>query len=244
VTDVTAAPVSRVRWSRAVRLIRSIYPPIELFEDVSDPAEWPAVMSLEQKFNPRLTDTIGTLKLVPENRRVGGLGSSYLMAPFTHVSPDRPSRFAPLGRGALYAAKAFETALAETVFHFEAFMRRTRESQSIEQFREVVLRIDARLHDIRSADADWTTLLDPSDYTHSRQAADRLLAAGSDGIVYPSVRLAGDECVALFYPNVAKQPLQARHFDYHWNGERVDWVRDSSTRQVYVLGHLGRQVGT
>jgi hypothetical protein len=37
--------------------------------------------------------TIGNLDLVPVDRRVGGNGASYLMAPFTHVSTDRPSRF-------------------------------------------------------------------------------------------------------------------------------------------------------
>ena len=38
-------------------------------------------------------ETIGNLDLVPPGRRVAGPGASYLMALFTHVSIDRPSRF-------------------------------------------------------------------------------------------------------------------------------------------------------
>jgi site-specific DNA recombinase len=37
--------------------------------------------------------TIGNLDLIPVERRVGSNGASYLMAPFAHVSMDRPSRF-------------------------------------------------------------------------------------------------------------------------------------------------------
>ena len=86
-------PVSRVEWKGAVRIIRSAFPPIDLFEDIADPADWPLLISAEQKTNPRIMATIGNLDLVPVDRRVGGNGASYLMAPFTHISTDRPSRF-------------------------------------------------------------------------------------------------------------------------------------------------------
>src|SRR5947208_2281738 len=91
--DVASIPVSQVQWRRAVRIIRSVYPPIDLFEDIADPEDWPLLISAEQKSNPRLMETIGNIDLVPPARRVAGPGSSYLMAPFTHVSADRPSRF-------------------------------------------------------------------------------------------------------------------------------------------------------
>ena len=228
-TDITAAPVSRVRWSRAVRLIRTIHPPIDLFEDIADPADWPGVISLEQKTNPRIAQAIGALDLVPVDRRVGGPGTSYLMAPFTHVSPDRATRFSPKGFGVLYIAQAFETALAETIHHFENFMRRTDEPPSIEQFRELTFTIDTRLHDIRSGDPAWDPLLHPTDYTASQAAADTLRANDGQGIVYPSVRHPGGECAAFFYPDLVKVPTPAAHFEDHWNGERVDWVRDGRT---------------
>jgi len=86
-------PVTDVAWERGVRIIRSVFPPIDLFEDIAAPEDWPLLISAEQKTNPRLMDSIGNLDLIPPERRVGGAGASYLMAPFTHTSPDRPSRF-------------------------------------------------------------------------------------------------------------------------------------------------------
>ena len=32
-------PCSRVIWPRSARIIRSIYPPIDFFEDIADPAD-------------------------------------------------------------------------------------------------------------------------------------------------------------------------------------------------------------
>lgn len=91
--DAGNLPVSHVDWKAAVRIICSAFPPIDLFEDIADPADWPSLISAEQKSNPRIMKTLGNLDLVPVERRVGGPGASYLMAPFTHISMDRSSRF-------------------------------------------------------------------------------------------------------------------------------------------------------
>src|ERR1700759_2193352 len=105
VIDASSVPLAKIEWKRAVRIIRSLYPPIDLFEDIADPADWDLIMSAEQKTNPRLMETMGNLDLVPPERRVGGQGASYLMAPFTHVSPDRPSRFSDGRFGVVYAGE-------------------------------------------------------------------------------------------------------------------------------------------
>ena len=90
-------PVSAVGWPAGVRIIRSVFPPIDLFEDIAAPEDWPLLISAEQKTNPRLMDSIGNLDLIPPKRRVGGPGASFLMAPFTHTSTDRPSRVTAAG---------------------------------------------------------------------------------------------------------------------------------------------------
>jgi hypothetical protein len=115
VIEVASVSLVKVEWQRAVRIIRSLYPPIDLFEDIADPADWSLLISAEQKTNPRLMETIGNIDLVPLERRVGGPGASWLMAPFTHVSTDRPSRFSNGNFGVLYVGKAFEVALFETM---------------------------------------------------------------------------------------------------------------------------------
>lgn len=224
-------PVARIEWQGAVRIIRSTFPPIDLFEDIADPADWALLISAEQKSNPRIMATIGNLDLVPVERRVGGPGASYLMAPFTHVSTDRPSRFTDGSYGVLYAGRAFETALFETIHHHARFMARTAERPGwTSQFREIVLSVSADLHDLRGRSDQ---VLDPASYGESQQLGRSLRAAGSEGLVYPSVRHPGGECVGLFHPDSAADPVQGRHLDYHWDGERVDIVRDAGSGAVF-----------
>lgn len=229
-------PVSKVHWSGAVRIIRSLYPPIDLFEDIADPADWPLLIAAEQKTNPRVMESIGNLDLVPVNRRVSGSAASYLMAPFTHVSTDRPSRFSNGAYGVLYAGNKFEVALLETTHKHEVFMRHTKQSPGwTSQFREIKLDVKASLHDLRGNNPDHVPALDPDDYKVSQTLGAALRAAGSNGIVYPSIRCEGGDCVGLFYPDLASNAVQGRHLDYHWNGERVDFYRDNSTGQVYQI---------
>jgi RES domain len=236
VIDFAAVPLGEVKWPSAVRIIRSLYPPIDLFEDIADPADWPLIISAERKTNPRLMETIGNLDLVPPGRRTAGPGASYLMAPFTHISVDRPSRFSDGSFGVLYAGNSFEVALFETIFHHSRFMARTNEPAGwTSQFREIVLSIDARLHDIRGGNPAFLPALDPSNYAHSQALGARLRALGSDGVAYPSLRYPGGECVGLFYPDGARNPAQGRCLDYHWDGARVDLGRDLGSGQVYRI---------
>lgn len=226
----TDLPTTEIRWEKARRIIRSLHPPIDLFEDIADPEDWPLVIAGEMKTNPRLAQTIGNIDLVPPHRRVSGPGATYLMAPFTHTSPDRPSRFSDGHLGVLYAARTFETARAETIHHHERFMAATAQPVGwTSQFRELVLDVAGQLHDIRGGDVAFAVLLSPDDYSTSQMLAATLRASGSEGLVYPSVRDPGGECVALFYPDLACNIQQGRHLDYHWNGQRVDLVREAGS---------------
>lgn len=234
--DPAGLPVAEIEWRGAVRIIRSIFPPIDLFEDIADPADWPLLIAAEQKTNPRLMETIGNLDLVPADRRVSGLGASWLMAPFTHVSPDRPSRFSDGSFGVLYVGDRFEVALLETIHHHARFMLATAQSPGwTSQFREIVLDVDAELHDLRQLGAEAAPVLDPAEYAAGQVLGIGLRAQGSAGIAYPSVRCPGGECVGLFYPDGARHPVQGRHLDYHWDGERVDLYRDRSAGEVFRI---------
>ena len=231
---------TQVEWDGAVRIIRSLYPPVDLFEDIADPADWPLLIAAEQKTNPRLMETIGALDLVPPRRRVAGPGASYVMAPFTHVSKDRPSRFTDGSTGVLYAGNRFQTALLETVHHHARFMARTREAPGwTSQFREILLDIRAELHDLRAPMESLADVLDPSSHEPGQALGAALRATGSDGVVYPSLRDEGGECVGLFYPDLARNPRQGRHLDYHWDGSRVDLYRDAGSGAVFRIVENG-----
>lgn len=228
--DPADVPIRRVRWDAARRIIRSLHPPTDLFEDIASPEDWPLLIAAEMKTNPRLAETIGNLDLVPPARRVSGSGATFLMAPFTHTSPDRPSRFSDGKSGVLYVGDMFETALAETIHHHQRFMAATAQKAGwTSQFRELVIDLSGILHDIRGGLPDFAPWLMPDDYSAAQRLSAALRAAGSEGIVYPSVRHRGGNCVALFFPDLASNLRQGRHLDYHWDGRRVDLVRELST---------------
>lgn len=211
-----------VQWSSTYRLIRSIYPPIDLFEDVADPADWELIASGEAKTNPRVRNDIGSISLVPPARRVSGPGATWVMAPFCHISRERPSRFSDGAYGVYYAGDCFEVALRETIYHFERFMRATNEAPAEADYRELIGAIDASLHDLRG-DEQFETALDPTDYAPAQMLARRLRdTQNSDGIIYPSVRYPEGEAIAVFWPDAVSIPTQGRHVCYRWDGNHVD----------------------
>src|SRR3546814_15609907 len=98
--------------------------------------------------------------------------------------------------------------------------------------------VDADLHDLRPQAGEPVPALDPDSYAASQAVARQLRGAGSNGIAYPSIRHPSGECVALFYPDCASNPLQGRHLDYHWDCARVDLVRDAGPGAVFRLVDL------
>lgn len=225
-------PVTRVEWPRAVRIIRSIHPPIDLFEDIADPRDWEALASAEAKTNPRLAEQIGQLDLVPPERRVSGPGASLVMAPFVHCSPDRPGRFTDGSYGVWSAGDCEETALREVAHHHAMTMAASDEAPGwTSQFRALAGALDASLHDVR----DDPALHVPDDYARPQEVGRALRRAGSDGVVYRSVRAPGGECAGIFWPDVAPVPTQGDHYDFHWDGMRVDRVLNRRTERVFLL---------
>lgn len=213
----------RIDWPQAWRIIASRYPPINLFERLTpDPAVWDALITLEQITNPRVRDEIGEIALVPAEERVSGPGASYVMASFTHIN-RRGSRFSDGTFGVYYAAAELETAIAETVYHFEAFARDSGDPSRMEDMRVLVGTVAAELEDVAAlAEPQRTQVLDPDQYAAGQAYGRELRDSGAIGVVYPSVRRANGTCVGAFRPRAVGIPRQERHLKYRWNGERVD----------------------
>jgi hypothetical protein len=220
---VRQPPLRRVRWAQAHRAINSRYPPIQVFERVADPADWDALLAVEELTNPRARQEWGEIALVPVEDRVAGPGASWVMSAFVHIG--RPSRFSDGSYGVYYAARALETAVRETAFHFGRFLRATREPQGTELEMRVLVssRIDGRYRDLRGG---YPKLHDPDDYAPSQRVGQALRQTGAPGIVYDSVRHPGGQCLAVFRPKAIPRPTQGPHLRYHFDGERVDrWFR-------------------
>lgn len=218
-------PLKRIRWQRAYRIVPSRFPPVGVFDAIADPVDVDALYAIEALTNPRVREELGELANVPAGRRVSGPGSTPLMAAFTHLNPEG-SRFSDGSYGVLYLAHTMETAIAETVHHRERFLAATNEPPIDVPMRCYISGVHGTLHDIRKG---FRAEHDPDSYAASRKLGARLRGERSNGLAYDSVRHAGGECAALFYPDLASPCVQGKHFLYCWDGKRVGQVLEVST---------------
>ncbi|MGH7574525.1 MAG: RES family NAD+ phosphorylase [Longimicrobiales bacterium] len=213
-------PVRPVVWKPCYRIVPSRFPPIDLFERIAPPEDWDALIELESRTNDRLRDQLGVISLVPPEDRVVGPGAGYVMAAFTHVTPEG-GRFTDGTYGAYYCARALETAVAETMFQRARFLGRTKEPPMHLDMRVLVADLDGRLHDLRGQSRSFGAVYDPDSYVASQAFARGLREAGTNGIAWDSVRHADGECAAAFRPRLIARCREQRTLTYVWNGERI-----------------------
>jgi hypothetical protein len=215
-----------ISWETSHRIIRTIYPPVDLFEDIAPPADWELLAAAEARWNPRIRDIVGNLALVPVERRVAGPTASLVMGAFTHVSRARAGRFSDGSYGVWYCGDRFEVALAETAYHFERFSRATAEPSYDADYRELMAPIHG---DLAEAPEDC---LDPDDWGMGQKFGAATHKDGKDGVLYRSVRYPAGLAAALFWPDCLKLPvIQARQFRYHWDGARMTRYLVHGTRE-------------
>jgi RES domain len=193
---------------------------------VAGAEDWEALYWLESLTNPRLRDDVGEIELVPREDRIFGPGASVIMAPFTHLNPEG-SRFADDTFGAFYAAASLDTSIAETRYHREIFLRATRERALELDMRTYLCDVAASFHDIRGKRDRMPDIYDPDSYVASQKLARSLKLAGSNGVVFDSVRHSGGQCLAVYRPRLVQNCRQGMHLRYVWDGERIS--------QVYAL---------
>ena len=213
-------PVTQVDWKPSWRIIPSRFPPIQIFERVTDPDDLEAIFVVESLTNPRLRDEVGDIHLVPPEDRVSGPGSSIIMAAFTHLNPEG-SRFTDGTYGVFYAANNLDTAIAETTYHRERFMRTTGEDRMELDMRVYLVDLAAALHDLRGRKAEYPLVYHNDNYAAGQHLAATLRKDGSNGIAYDSVRRQGGECVAIFRARLLSNCRQERHLCYVWDGQRI-----------------------
>jgi RES domain-containing protein len=217
----------RVRWPQACRIVPTRHPTVSLFDRVADAADFDALYALEAMTNERLRDELGQVERVPRAQRVFGPGSGPIMAAFTHVNP-LGSRFSAGGYGMFYAARERATAVAETRHHHGRFLAATHEGPMHLPMRLYHVAVDARLHDLRPDGAVDAAVFDAQHYAPAQALGGALHAAGSAGVIYPSVRHARGQCVGLFKPRGASACLHAAYLLYAWDGERFSDVYEKT----------------
>jgi len=194
-------------------------------DGVASPDDLPAIFELEGWTNDRISTELGLLQMLPRQEWVTGRPmASVVMAAFCHPAPGG-GRFSTEDRGAWYSARTISTALAESVF------RRTQELVEVGSFEtRVEMRVyladfRARFHDLRPRRKAWAALYDAEDYAPGQALARQLLDAGSNGIVYRSVRDTAGECLACFRPALVRNVRTGGHYEFRWEGRPEPSVR-------------------
>jgi hypothetical protein len=209
-----------VREFDTLRLIPSRFADREdsvLADLAEDDAHLADLFDLDNATNARLRGERGLLPGIGMDELVFGVPNFRIInAAFTYARPEG-SRFNGTDRGAWYCSLEIETALAEVSFH------KTVEYQEIGRFDDsityeaLLADFSGAFHDLRGA-ARFAGSLDPRSYVASQRLAERLLEAGSIGMVYPSVRRKAGTNLACFRPAVVGNVRRGDTWRFTWTG--------------------------
>lgn len=224
--DIAKIPIESISWMPCFRIIPSRFPPIALFERVTSSEEFEAIYEIEQLTNPRLREEMGNIQLVPKGERLFGEGTSLIMAAFTHL-PLTGSRFTDGSFGVYYAGDTLDTAIAETKYHREKFLKDFNSPKIEIDMRVLLADLRGQLHDMTmTLDSDLQDVLHPENYNLSQKIGGLLRKDGmsSWGIHYNSVRHATGKCAAVFRPKILRNCRQERHLCYVWDGAKISHI--------------------
>lgn len=165
-----------------------------------DPDTLDAIFELDNATNDRLLAESRLLPGIDERELVFGIPSYRIInAAFCHPSPGG-SRFNSSDRGAWYASYEVETSQQEVAYHRQLWLKETKwDEPDTADYMDYLADFRADFHDLRSS-KKHSNCLSPTSYAASQALASELLALGSAGIVYPSVRRRGGTCIACFRP--------------------------------------------
>lgn len=214
------APTTRIEWQECWSVVPSQDNEADVFARIAPPEDLDSLRRLEGLTNRRNMHENGLAPAVPNEERISCEGAHYIMSSFIHLSPTG-SRFSDGSFGVFYGGESLDTAIAETKFHREMFLKSTRQPPIRLEMRALVAGMEAELHDLRSLVVEHPDLLHPSDYSCPRLLGKRLWEQRSWGLIYPSVRAPGGTCVGIFRPTAFLRCHQDQRLQYVWDGEKI-----------------------
>jgi hypothetical protein len=224
-------PVRRVDWSDAFRLIPSRFPPVELYEPIAPKEDWEALKRVETLTNPRVREKEGRGLLLPEDRNVE---QNWLVAPFAYPDPE-PSRFSDGSYGVCVLAQSLHSALLIAIRRREEFLRRTKEKPIRLVMRVIKVPIKAKLHDL-------TQCAEMNVDASAREIVRQLRQAKSYGLLLVGPKGGKDRLAVILRPTASNPPaVQAEHYCFIWNGERIHQIFAFKEGEIIDPNDLSRQ---
>jgi len=202
--------VTSLRRDNTHRLIPSRYNDDTVLNRIADDArELQTLIELDSSTNDRLMGEANLLPGISVHELLFGVEHAPVVnAAFTHAHPEG-SRFNGPDRGAWYAGFELKTSQAEVAFHKSQELKEIAwDKPETFTFDDYLADFRGTFHDLRGGHAGYRQVLDPDSYSASQKLAQELLAGGSAGIVYPSVRFPKGTCIACFRPTLVTSVRQ------------------------------------
>src|SRR5271154_4528488 len=155
--------------------------------------------------NDRLLGEVGLLPGIGIHELVYGVDYAHIVnAAFTHAAPDG-GRFNSSDRGAWYAGLEREVSLAEVAFHKQRQLEEVNwQEEDAATFDDYLADFTMPAHDLTAGRAHFRKYLRPEPipecYAEPQKLASELLGRQSNGILYPSARRVGGQCLVCFRP--------------------------------------------
>ncbi|HEX3671994.1 MAG TPA: RES family NAD+ phosphorylase [Candidatus Cybelea sp.] len=211
-------PSSLVRRSETHRFIASKHGESVLSRIADSSRHLDDIFKLDIATNERTLVESGIPSGIDVHELVFGLPYSQIVnAAFTHPHP-LGSRFNGPDRGAWYCGFEIATSMAEIAFHKTIDLLEVGVLEDDVTYDDYTADFSSEFHDLRGTKR-FAKYLDPRSYVASQQLAEELLAKGSLGIVYPSVRNAGGTCIACFRPALVTNVRRESTYRFVWSGE-------------------------
>jgi hypothetical protein len=255
VIETGAIPVIEFNEPATIRLVSTAYleePAMSPLADSADELGFlediEGLTSARRGFQAPLPGGVRPEELLSEH---DGYGWSYVNAAFCYTRPTG-NRFNWPERGAWYAAwgaNAVKTAHAEVSWHLTRELEATGVYENVTAYRELIAGFTVRFHDLRAFQGE--TLFDPDPvkgYPAGQALARELFLAGSQGVIYRSVRMArgrmakgrmsegygakghgAGQCLAAFRPHVVQNVRQGDSWEFTWTGAPRPAIRKLET---------------
>ncbi len=181
------------------------------------------LFDLDNATNERLRAERGLAPGIGIEELVFGVPNWHVInAAFTYARPEG-SRFNGPDRGAWYCSFEERTALAEVAFHKAVEYQEIGRFEDSVTYEALLADFTHAFHDLRG-DARFARCLEPKSYLASQRLAQRLLDAGSVGVIYPSARRSGGTNLACFRPAVVGNVRRGDTWRFTWSGSETPQI--------------------
>ena len=184
---------------------------------------------LESVTNGRLqAQESGLPDLDPRELVFGRAGHTFINAAFVHTRPGG-NRFNGDDRGAWYCAFNVDTCLGEVSYHLTRELEAIGHFENATDYAELIADFFGPFHDLRAAEPalqDDPALAYPAGQALALRLRKEL---DSNGIIYPSARLAGGTCLVAFRPDLVLNLRQGGLWRLEWLGSATPTMTQHSS---------------